>query len=119
VAGRRWVKGRWESREQVGRESSVLELEGIEATPRVVTVARRGLCRCSSEHSMHVFAEPTGPRSDSTKRGRIGRYDLKIQRPGFHCMSVTTHSFITRSYLRPGENGGIDSSKTSGHAQAR
>jgi len=62
---------------------------------------------------MHVFVKPTGPRLDSTKRGRIGRYDLKIQRPGFRRTSVTTHSFITRSYLRPGENGGTDSSKIS------
>jgi len=38
---------RWESWEQVGRKSLVLELEGIEAAPRVVTVAKRGLCRCS------------------------------------------------------------------------
>jgi len=68
---------------------------------------------------MHAFAESMGLRLDSTTKGRIGRYDLKIQRSVFHRASAATHSFITRSYLRPGANGGIGSSKTSGHVQAR
>ena len=97
----------------------MLEFDGIEATPRVVTTARRGSYTCSSGHSMHVFVEPMGPRLDSTMRGRIGRYDFNVQRSVFHRTSAATHSFITRSYLRPGVNGGIGSSKTSGHAQAR
>lgn len=58
-------------------------------------------------------------RSDARVRGKIGHYNLKIQRSASRRSYVATHSFITRSYLRPGAKGGIASSKTSGHAQPR
>lgn len=75
----------------------MLELEGKETTPLVVAAARRGSCTYSSEHSMHVFVEPMGPRSDSTMRGRIDRYDLNVQRSGFH--RARSHSLFHHSLV--------------------
>ena len=105
---------------QVGRGSLALELEGIGATPQVVAAVRKESYTCSSECSTHGFGGPMESRLDSTTRGMIDHCDLQDSAFGVPpLITAATHPFITRSYLRPGANEGIGSSKTPGQAQPR